>query len=175
MLPSVPQTTFSKAQNAKANYSQAAGAVKPGNVLQAAKDLTPEQIKAKLAALEQQVSSLLQRIHDDGAGNIHISTDGNISLYAKEILLEATNKASLSVGLGASVDLNSAGDALINATARVKLTAGAQVLMSSSTVKMDAALVEGMSIFKANTVQAATVVATNVVASTYTPGAGNIW
>jgi hypothetical protein len=40
---------------------------------------------------------------------------------------------------------------------------------------MDAALVEAMSIFKANTVQAATVVATNVVASTYTPGAGNIW
>jgi hypothetical protein len=169
MLPSVPQTTFSKAQNAKANYSQAAGAVKPGNVLQAAKDLTPEQIKAKLAALEQQVSSLLQRIHDDGAGNIHIATDGNISLHAKEILIEATNKASLSVGLGASVDLNSAGDAMINATGRVKLTA-AQVIMSSSTVKMDAAFVEASGVLKANT-----VLATVVTASTYSPGAGNIW
>jgi hypothetical protein len=169
MIPSVPQTTFSKAQNAKANYAQAAGAAKLGSVIETAKGLTPEQIIAKLAALEQQVKSLLQRIHDDGAGNIHIATDGNISLHAKEILLEATSKASLCVGLGASVDLNSAGDAMINATGKVKLTA-AQVVMSSSTVKMDAAFVEASGVFKANT-----VLATVVTASTYSPGAGNIW
>lgn len=167
MKPSVPQTTYSKAQTAKANYAQATGFSKsPAGKA----PLTPEQITAKLNALEQQVNNLLQRVHEDGAGNIHIATDGNISLHGKELLFEANNKASMSVGLGSSIEFNSAGDAILTATAKAKITAGAQVLLSSGTVKMDAAFVEATGVFKANVVQATTVTAT-----TYTPGAGNIW
>lgn len=167
MKPSVPQTTYSKAQAAKANYTPATGISKsPAGKA----PLTPEQITAKLNALEQQVNNLLQRVHEDSAGNIHITTDGNISLHAQELVFEANNKASMSVGLGSSVELNSAGDAIITATAKAKINASAQVLFSSATVRMDAAFVETTGVFKANIVQATTVTAT-----TYTPGAGNIW
>jgi hypothetical protein len=169
MKPSVPQTTFSKAQTAKANYSQPVGVGAVSSVA-GAKALTLEQVAARLAAVEQQVNDLLQRVYEDGAGNIHIVTGGNISLHGKEILIEGNNKASISVGLGAAVDLNSAGDATITAIGKASLSAAAQIVISGAMVKMNSAFVEASGVFKANTVQA-----TLVTASTYTPGAGNIW
>ncbi|OZG70299.1 VgrG protein [Hahella sp. CCB-MM4] len=60
-----------------------------------------------------------------------------------------------------SIDINSSGPVNINAS---------QVSVSASMVQVDA----GMSRFS-GVVQADTVIATSVVGTTYTPGAGNIW
>jgi uncharacterized protein involved in type VI secretion and phage assembly len=69
---------------------------------------------------------------------------------------------------GNSVKLDSTG-ITINAAAQVKVQA-ATVKVSAGMVTVDA----GMSKFS-GVVQADTLIATTVVASTYTPGAGNIW
>jgi len=57
----------------------------------------------------------------------------------------------------------------LQAASKVKITAG-QVEVSAGMVKVDA----GMSKFS-GVVQCDTLIATTVVATTYTPGAGNIW
>ena len=58
----------------------------------------------------------------------------------------------------------------INAAAKVTITAGGQVAVSAGLVQVDA----GMSRFS-GVVQCDTLIATTVVGTTYTPGAGNIW
>jgi hypothetical protein len=169
MKPATPQTTFSKALAAKANYSQPA-ATSTAGAAGAKAAPTPEQLNARIKALERQVADLAQLVHADGAGNIHIATDGNISLHGKEILIEGNTKASLRVGLGSEVELSSSGDATITAMGKASVNAAAQVVFIAATVKLDAPFTEASGVFKANTVQA-----TNVIGSNYTPGAGNVW
>jgi hypothetical protein len=169
MKPATPQTTYSKALAAKATYAQQAAGAKAGATGAKAAP-TPEQLNARINALERQVADLLQLVHADGAGNIDIATDGNISLHGKEILIEGRNKASLRVGLGSEVELNSAGDATITAMGKASMNAGSQVVFSAATINLDAAFVQASGVFKASTVQA-----TNVIGSAYTPGVGNVW
>lgn len=69
---------------------------------------------------------------------------------------------------GNSIKLESAG-ITINASAKVTINAS-QVAVSAGMVTVDA----GMSKFS-GVVQADTVITNTIVASTYTPGAGNIW
>jgi uncharacterized protein involved in type VI secretion and phage assembly len=69
---------------------------------------------------------------------------------------------------GNTITIDSQGIAL-QASAKVKVTAG-QVEVSAGMVKVDA----GMSKFS-GVVKCDTLIATTVVASTFTPGAGNIW
>lgn len=82
------------------------------------------------------------------------------------------NDGELSISVtdanGNSVTLDSAG---------ITINAAAQVQVNAATVKMSAGMVTvdaGMSKFS-GVVQCDTMIATTVVASTYTPGAGNIW
>ncbi len=69
---------------------------------------------------------------------------------------------------GNSITIDSQGIAL-QASAKVKVTAG-QVEISAGMVKVDAGMSKFSGVVKCDVLQATTVIAT-----TYTPGAGNIW
>jgi len=69
---------------------------------------------------------------------------------------------------GNSITIDSQGIAL-QASAKVKVSAG-QVEISAGMVKVDAGLSKFSGVIKCDVLQA-----TTVVASTYTPGAGNVW
>jgi len=102
---------------------------------------------------------------DDKASSLVIETAGG-----QRITLE-DNPGSVRVedANGNSVTLTTAGIA-IQASAAVKVTAGGPVDVSASIVNVNA----GMSKFS-GVVQCDTLIANSVVASNYTPGAGNIW
>jgi uncharacterized protein involved in type VI secretion and phage assembly len=70
---------------------------------------------------------------------------------------------------GNSIKLESAG-ITVNASAKVTVTAGGPVQVSTSLLTVDA----GMSKFS-GVVKADTVITNSVVSASYTPGAGNIW
>jgi uncharacterized protein involved in type VI secretion and phage assembly len=70
---------------------------------------------------------------------------------------------------GNSIKMETSG-ITINASGKVTINAGAQVAVSAGLVQVDA----GMSKFS-GVVQCDTLIATTVVGTTYTPGAGNIW
>lgn len=70
---------------------------------------------------------------------------------------------------GSSIKIDSQG-ITINSASKVKITASGQVEVSASMVKVDAAMSKFSGVVKCDVLQA-----TTVVASTYTPGAGNIW
>jgi uncharacterized protein involved in type VI secretion and phage assembly len=69
---------------------------------------------------------------------------------------------------GNSITIDSQGITL-NASAKVKVQAG-QVEISAGMVKVDAAMSKFSGVVKCDT-----LISTSVVASSYTPGAGNIW
>jgi uncharacterized protein involved in type VI secretion and phage assembly len=81
---------------------------------------------------------------------------------------DAAGRVALSTPDGASITLEH-GNVTIKASGTVEIDAS-QVKVSASLVEVDAA----MSKFS-GVVQCDTVVANSVVASSYTPGAGNIW
>jgi uncharacterized protein involved in type VI secretion and phage assembly len=100
----------------------------------------------------------------NGQETIKLETPGGQKLTMKDgpgnIVIEDSN--------GNSVKLETAG---ITITAAAKVTVNAaQVAVSAGIVTVDA----GMSKFS-GVVQCDTLIATTVIAATYTPGAGNIW
>jgi uncharacterized protein involved in type VI secretion and phage assembly len=101
---------------------------------------------------------------EDGQEKCIIETPGMQKVTLKdgpgEITIEDSN--------GNSIKLESAG-VTITAAAKVTVNA-AQVAVSAGMVQVDA----GMSKFS-GVVQCDTLIATTVVATTYTPGAGNVW
>lgn len=70
---------------------------------------------------------------------------------------------------GNSVALESAG-VTVRAAAKVTVQASGSVDVSAATVKVDAAMATFSGV-----VQCQTLIATSVVSSSYTPGAGNVW
>jgi len=103
---------------------------------------------------------------DDQSGQetLQLETPGGCKLTLKDgpgtVTIEDSN--------GNSIKLESAG---ITVTASAKVTVNAsQVAVSAGMVQVDA----GMSKFS-GVVQCDTLIATSVVSSSYTPGAGNIW
>jgi uncharacterized protein involved in type VI secretion and phage assembly len=100
----------------------------------------------------------------DGQEKCVIETPG-----AQKITLEdGPGKITIEDSNGNSIKLESSG---ITITASAKVTVNAaQVAVSAGMVQVDA----GMSRFS-GVVQCDTLIATTVVGSTYTPGAGNIW
>ena len=94
-----------------------------------------------------------------------------------EIETPAGVRATLTDESGGKITLEAAGNTItmdtqgvtVQAGAKVKVTAG-QVEVSAGQVKVDA----GMSQFS-GVVKCDTLIATTVVGTTYTPGAGNIW
>jgi uncharacterized protein involved in type VI secretion and phage assembly len=94
-----------------------------------------------------------------------------------EIETPAGVKATLTDESGGKITLEAAGNTVtmdtqgvsVQAASKVKVSAG-QVEVSAGMVKVDA----GMSKFS-GVVKCDTLIATSVVGTTYTPGAGNIW
>jgi hypothetical protein len=70
---------------------------------------------------------------------------------------------------GASVTLTTAG-CTVRSPATVIIDAGAAVEVHASVTKLVCAMVEASGVVKSDT-----VITNNVVASSYTPGAGNVW
>lgn len=100
----------------------------------------------------------------DGRETLKLETPGGQTLTMKDgpgsVTIEDSN--------GNSVKLESAG-ITVTASAKVTVNAG-QVAVSAGMVQVDA----GMSTFS-GVVKCDTLIATSVIGSTYTPGAGNIW
>jgi len=101
----------------------------------------------------------------NGSPKIEFSTPGGVKGTLTD---ESGGSIKLEDAAGNSITIDSQGIAL-QAASKVKITAG-QVEVSAGMVKVDA----GMSKFS-GVVQCDTLIATTVVATTYTPGAGNIW
>lgn len=86
-------------------------------------------------------------------------------------------KVTLKDGPGAVTIEDSNGNSIKLEAAGVTITAAAKVTVNASQVSVSAGMVQvdaGMSRFS-GVVQCDTLIATTVVGSTYTPGAGNIW
>jgi uncharacterized protein involved in type VI secretion and phage assembly len=101
----------------------------------------------------------------DGQEKFIVETPGGQKITLKDgpgtVTIEDSNSNS--------IKLESSG-ITINAAAKVTVNAGAQVDVTAGMVNVSA----GMSKFS-GVVQCDTLIATTVVAATYTPGAGNIW
>ena len=80
-------------------------------------------------------------------------------------------------GNGGEVAIVREGQSITMTSSEVSIVSSAKVSVQASTVEVSASMVKvdaGMSRFS-GVVQADTVIATSVVGTTYTPGAGNIW
>ena len=88
-----------------------------------------------------------------------------------------SQKITLKDGPGSIVIEDSNGNSVKLESAGVTVTASAKTTVNASTVEVSAGMVTvnaGMSKFS-GVVQADTVITNTIIASTYTPGAGNIW
>jgi hypothetical protein len=103
-------------------------------------------------------------IDDANQGEVTVETPGGRSV----MLSDDEGTVELSDGAGNSVKLESAG---------ITVTSSARVTLNASMVEIAAGMVAvnaGMASFS-GIVKAQTLIADSVVASSYTPGAGNIW
>jgi Type VI secretion system/phage-baseplate injector OB domain len=78
------------------------------------------------------------------------------------VLSDSGNEVTLSHSGGSTVKLDAAG--------RVEVSASSDIRMTAAKVAVEAGMVEASGVVKCET-----LVANSVVASSYTPGAGNIW
>lgn len=99
-----------------------------------------------------------------GQAQISFSTPGAVSVTMKQ---ESSGEIEITAA-GATITVNSEGIKL-QAPSKVKVEA-AQVEITAGKVDVDTAIATFSGIVKAQVVQA-----TTVIASTYTPGAGNVW
>jgi phage gp45-like len=86
-------------------------------------------------------------------------------------------KGTLTDEAGGKIKLEAAGNIVTMETSGVTIQASAKVTVQASQVEVSAGMVTvnaGMSKFS-GVVQCDTLIATTVVSSMYTPGAGNIW
>jgi uncharacterized protein involved in type VI secretion and phage assembly len=126
----------------------------------------PEQMTAGNPVMSL-VSAAGSRITiDDRADrlSIHVATPGGQSVT----LSDADATITIEDANGGSITMSPSG---------VDVTASGQVRVRASTVKVSAGIIEleaGMTKVH-GTVQCQTMIADSVVASSYTPGAGNIW
>lgn len=103
---------------------------------------------------------------DDSSGAVKLTleTPGQ----RKVVLDDGGQSIEISDGLGNSIKMQASG-VTVQSSAKITLNAS-QVEVSAAQVSVSA----GMSSFS-GVVQTPTVIATSVVGSTYTPGAGNVW
>lgn len=110
----------------------------------------------KIAILEEQSGQETIKLTTPGGQTAKLTDQGNGAI-------------ELSTSGGSSIKIDSQG-ITVTSSAKVSITASGQVSVSASMVNVDA----GMSKFS-GVVKCDTLIATSVVGSTYTPGAGNIW
>ena len=99
-----------------------------------------------------------------GATKLRLETPNGQSI----VLSDADNSILAQDSNGNSIKMNASG---------ITIIATAQVQVQASTVEVDASMVtvnSGMSQFS-GVVQCSTLIATTVISSVYTPGAGNVW
>jgi uncharacterized protein involved in type VI secretion and phage assembly len=101
----------------------------------------------------------------DGQEQLILETPGG----QKVTLRDGPGQIELQDSNGNSVKLEAAG-VTVTTSAKVTVNAGAAVEINAATVTVNAAMATFSGV-----VQATTVIATSVVGTTYTPGAGNIW
>ena len=101
----------------------------------------------------------------DGQEQLILETPGG----QKVTLRDGPGQIELQDSNGNSVKLEAAG-VTVTTAAKVTVNAGASVEINAATVTVNAAMATFSGV-----VQATTVIATSVVGTTYTPGAGNIW
>ena len=103
---------------------------------------------------------------DDATGSERLLVE---TPAGQQVLLDdGARSVSIKDASGNEIKLDSSG---------ITITASAKVTVEASTVELNASMVSvnaGMAKFS-GVVQASTVIASSVVSSSYTPGAGNIW
>lgn len=161
LIPDVGDEVLVIFVNGDARYPIVVGGLWNGS------DIAPESISGgrnvrKVIRSKNGVKLTLE--DEDGQEKFIVETPGAQKITLKDgpgqITIEDSN--------GNSIKLESAG-ITITAAAKVTINA-AQVAVSAGMVQVDA----GISKFS-GVVQCDTLIATTVVATTYTPGAGNIW
>lgn len=119
-----------------------------------------EDALARIAALEER----LARFED----TISVNTDGSVEIAAEgQLRLVATNNLLLEAGAN-YVELGITG---------IDVTSTAMLKLEASTLRTQASLLQNQAALNENTgvVRCETLIATSVVASSYSPGAGNAW
>ncbi|WP_270938359.1 phage baseplate assembly protein V [Falsiroseomonas oryzae] len=102
-----------------------------------------------------------------GAEKVEVETQGGQKLTLDDA---AGGTVTLEHSNGVKLKMDAAGNVEITANARVTVNAPAQLSVSAGMVQVDA----GISRFS-GVVQCDTLIATSVVGTSYTPGAGNVW
>lgn len=155
-------------RNPSAALSNSA-AGQPANQNLAAPQPTLQQLQQALQAANQKIADLDARLRqlETGVyvapnGDVEISATGNIRMVAAQrVEVNGSQGVSLTDALGDSFTLNSSG---------VTLMAPMKLAFTASVMEF------GVAIGKfSGTVQCDTIIAVNVVGTSYTPGAGNIW
>ena len=100
-----------------------------------------------------------------GQETLTLETPGGQRLTLKD----GPNSVTLEDANGNSIKLEAAG-ITVKAAAKVTVQAGAGVDVTASTVNVNAAMATFSGV-----VQCQTLIATSVISSSYTPGAGNVW
>jgi phage gp45-like len=85
------------------------------------------------------------------------------------VLSDSGNEVTLTHPGGATVKLDASGGIEVSAGSTVRVTAS-KVEVQAGAIELEAGMVEASDVLKCET-----LVANSVVASSYTPGAGNIW
>ncbi len=119
--------------------------------------VTPEKANNK-RVIKTRSGSLLEFDDTGGAVKVTLSTQSGHKL----ILKDSPQEVSLEHSNGCKIVMNAGGQVKINANSTVDITA------SVMNVHAPMAVFDG-------TVKCTTLIATSVVSSSYTPGAGNIW
>lgn len=108
---------------------------------------------------------------------VTVTLDDRAGAERFEVRTPGGQKLVLKDGPGAVTIEDSNGNAIEVTTGGIRIAASARVEITASTVKVSGGLVQvdaGMTKFS-GTVQCDTLIANSVVASSYTPGAGNVW
>lgn len=127
-------------------------------------DAPPESDANGRKTLKTRNGVTVSMVDSQGQDQLLLETPGGQKITLKD----GPGAIEIEDGNGNSVKLEVAG---VTVTAAAKVTVNAaQVAVSAGLVKVDA----GMSKFS-GVVQADTVITNTIIASTYTPGAGNIW
>jgi uncharacterized protein involved in type VI secretion and phage assembly len=85
------------------------------------------------------------------------------------VLSESRNEVSVSHPGGSAVKLDATGGVEVSASSTIRVTAS-KVEVEAGAIELEAGMVKASGVVKCDT-----LVANSVVASSYTPGAGNLW
>lgn len=147
--------------------------VMPGQAGNPAADAAAQyqQLLARIEQLEAELAVLKEVVSIDYTGNVSITSPGQILLNASGVLkLCAGSALELEGGSqSAALKLKATGAVEIHSAAKFKVSA-ATVEEAAATVKLNSPTVQCSGVVKSDS-----VITNSVVASTYSPGAGNIW